>query len=90
MNRILVEEDDVPEWMTHGHRALCQKDRQKGNIADNYRPITCLPLMWKLLTRVVCEEMYNYLQRVKVLPEEKKGCKRGSRGTKDQLLIGET
>ena len=46
--------------------------------------------MWKLLTRVTAEEMYNYLQRVKVLPEEKKGCKRGSRGTKDQLLIGET
>ena len=56
-----MEEDDMPEWMTRGHRALCQKDRQKGNTADNYRPITCLPLMWKLLTRVICEEMYNYL-----------------------------
>ena len=85
-----MEEDDMPEWMTHGHWALCQKDPQKGNTADKYRVTTCLPLMWKLLTRVTAEEMYNYLQRVKVLPEEKKGCKRGSRGTKDQLLIGET
>ena len=85
-----MEEDDMPEWMTHGHRALCQKDPQKGNTADKYRATTSLPLMWKLLTRVTAEEMYNYLQRVKVLPEEKKGCKRGSRGTKDQLLIGET
>ena len=85
-----MEEDDMPEWMTHCHRALCQKDPQKGNTADKYRATTCLPLMWKLLTRVTAEEMYNYLQRVKVLPEEKKGCKRGSRGTKDQLLIGET
>ena len=31
--------------------------------------------------------MYNYLEREKILPEEQKGCKRGSRGTKDPLLI---
>ena len=43
--------------------------------------------MWKLLTGVIAEVMYNYLEREKVLPEEQKGCKRASRGTKDQLLI---
>ena len=31
--------------------------------------------------------MYKYLEREKILPEEQKRCKRGSRGTKDQLLI---
>ena len=46
--------------------------------------------MWKLLTGVIAEEMYNYLEREKILPEEQKGCKRGSRGTKDQLLIDKT
>ena len=46
--------------------------------------------MWKLLTGVIAEEMYNYLEREKILPEEQKGCKRGSRGTKDQLLIDMT
>ena len=46
--------------------------------------------MWKLLTEVIAEEMYNYLEREKILPEEQKGCKRGSRGTKDQLLIDKT
>ena len=73
--------------MTHGSTVLCQKDLQKGNTADNYQPTTCLLLMWKLLTGVIAEEIYNYLEREKVLPEEQKGCKRGSRGTKDQLLI---
>ena len=87
MNRILMGEDDLPEWMTHGRTVLCQKDPRKVNTADNYRPITCLPLMWKLLTGVIAEEMYNYLEREKILPEEQKGCRRGSRGTKDQLLI---
>ena len=53
------------------------------------QPIIIL-LMWKLLTGVIPEEMYNYLEREKILPEEQKGCKRGSRGTKDQLLIDKT
>ena len=45
INRILMGEDDLPEWMTNGRTVLCQKDPQKGNTADNYQPITCLPLM---------------------------------------------
>ena len=40
MNRILMGEDDLSEWMTHDRTVLCQKDPQKGNTADNYRPIT--------------------------------------------------
>ena len=42
--------------------------------------------MWKLLLGMIAEEMYNCLEREKILPEEQKGCKRGSHGTKDQLL----
>ena len=83
-------EDDLSEWMTHGRTVLCQKDPRKGNTADNYRPITCLPLMWKFLTGVTAEEMYIYLEREKIVPEEQKGYKRGSLGTKDQLLIDKT
>ena len=90
MNRMLMGEDDLPEWMTHGRTVLCQKDPRKGNTADNYRPVTCLPLMWKLLTGVIAEEMYNYLEREKIIPEEQKGRKRESGGTKDQLLVDKT
>ena len=39
---------------------------------------------------MIAEEIYNYLERKKILPEEQKGCKRGSRGTKDQLSIDQT
>ena len=39
---------------------------------------------------MIAEEMYNYAEREKLLPEEQKRCKRGSRGTKDQLLIDKT
>ena len=85
-----MREDDLPEWMTHDCTVLYQKDPRKGNTADDYRPIACLPLMWKLLTGVIAVEMYNYLEREKILPEEQKGCRTGSRGTKDQLLIDKT
>ena len=46
--------------------------------------------MWKLLTGVIAEEMCNYLEREKILPEEQKRCRRGSRGRKDELLIDKT
>ena len=68
-------EDDLPEWMTNGHTVLCKKDLRKGNTADNYQPITCRPLMWKLLTGVIVEEMYNYLERENFFQENKKVAK---------------
>ena len=47
MNKILMGKDSPPAWMTHGRTVLFQKDPRRGNVAENYRPITCLPLMWK-------------------------------------------
>ena len=82
-----VIQKDVPEWMTTGRTALIQKDQEKGNIASNYRPITCLPVMWKLLTGIISEELYTYLEETNTLPKEQKGCRRNTRGTKDHLLV---
>eukprot|EP00794_Sanderia_malayensis_P014775 gene14775-biopygen11863 len=50
MNDLLVNGKEVPKWLTTGKTALCQKDPSKGSAVDNYRPISCLPLMWKLMT----------------------------------------
>ena len=83
MNNMLMGENDLPEYITHVRTVLCQKDTQKGKTADNYRPITCFPLMWTFLAGVIAEKMHNYLERKKILPEEQKGCKRGSLETKD-------
>ena len=46
--------------------------------------------MWKLLTGVITEEMYGYSEQEKLLPEEQKGSRRGSRGAKDQSFIDKT
>ena len=90
LNKLLDGTEEIPGWMTYGRTVLCQKDKTKGNAVDNYRPITCLPLMWKLLTGIISEEMYCFMERENLLPDEQKGCRRKSKGTKDQLLIDKT
>ena len=54
---------------------------------NNYRPVVCLPLMWKLLTGIFADKIYDHLQVNHLFPDEQKGYRRRSRGTKDQLLI---
>ena len=54
----------VPDWLTKGQIVLTQKDKAKGNIASNYQPVTYLPLLWKLLTGILVDEIYDYLENV--------------------------
>ena len=44
-------------------------------------------MMWKLFTGIIAEEIYSHLESNNALPVEQKGCRKKSRGTKDQLLI---
>ena len=87
LDSLLRDGGEIPGWMTYGKTVLCLKDPEKGSAVDNYRPISCLPLMWKLLTGILANEMYEFIEKNNIFPEEQKGCKRKSRGTKDQLLI---
>ena len=73
--------------MVRGRTVLIQRDTAKGARASNYRPIACLPMMWKLLTGVMGEKLYHHLGRNGLLTDEQKRCRKGSRGTKDQLLV---
>ena len=77
----------APSWLTRRRTSLLQKDKSKGNVASIYRPITCLSLMWKLLTGAIADQIYAHLDQEKLLPEEQKGCRKGSRGTNDLLYI---
>ena len=83
MKNIISNAEDIPQWMTLGKTGLCQKDPSKGNAVDNYRPITCLPLMWKLMTGTIAGSIYNFLDVNDKLPIEQKGCRKKRRGSKD-------
>ena len=63
--------------MVKGRTVLIQKDPAKVTVANKYRPIACLPLMWKLLTEIFGDKIYDHLLM----------CRKGVTGTKDQLLI---
>ena len=78
---------DIPKWMTTGKTIFFQKDPDKGNVVDNYQSILCLPFMWKLMTGIIANSVYEYLEVYNLIPVEQKGCRRNIRGTKDQFLI---
>ena len=81
-----ITRGEVPDWMTTGRTVLLLKDKSRGNKVSNYKPITCSPLIWKLITGIAADEIYNHLGENHLLTEEQKLCCRNSRGTKDQLL----
>ena len=86
MNRCL-QGAQVPEWMTKGKTTLIQKEPSKGTAPNNYKPITCLPMMWKILTAQIREKIYYFLTSRGLFPDEQKGCRKGSRGTAELLYI---
>ena len=83
MDGMIINGMDIPKWMTIA--ILWQIDPSKENVVDNYRPILCLPLMWKLMTEIKAIIVYEFLKRFNLLPVEQKGCRRNSRRTRDQL-----
>ena len=90
INQILDGKRPLPDWMTFGKTVLHQKDPTNGSAVDNYRPLSCLPLMWKLMTGMLAEKTYSHLERENILPSGQKERRKGSRGTKDQQLIDKT
>ena len=81
------QDAQVSDWMTKGKTTLIQKDPSKGTAPNNYRPINCLPMMWKILTAQIREEIYYSLTSRGLFPNEQKGCRKGSRGTAELLYI---
>ena len=77
---------DVPDWLLEGLPYLLPMTEETKN-PKNYRPITCLLMMYKILTFIITERSYMFLCEHNLLPPEQKGCKRGSYGFKDQLPI---
>ena len=73
--------------MTKGKTTWIEKDPLKGTARNNYRPITCLHMMWKILMAQIKEEIYYSLTSSGLFPEEQKGCCKESRDTEELLYI---
>lgn len=70
-----VCQGNIPEWIVTGRTVLMQKYPAKGSHASNYRPEACLPMMWKLLTGIMGEQLHQHLYRNGLLVDEAEGLK---------------
>ena len=90
-----IQKTEIPEWMTKGKSTLIQKDPRKGTAPTNYRTIMSLPLMWKILTAQIREQIYYSSINPGIFPDEQKGCHKRTRGTeevlyKDQYILNKS
>jgi hypothetical protein len=53
----------------------------------NYRPLTCLPTMHKTITSIISKQIQKYIDERILMSKEQKGCCRGLKGCKDQILL---
>lgn len=86
LNKFIEDPDTMPRFLTKGVTFLIPK---KGDTRDpaNYRPITCLPTVYKILTACISHQVYSHCDRYNILAEQQKGCRKYSQGCKEQLLI---
>ena len=80
--------EDSPAWLTEWITYLQPKANDTVN-PKNYRPVTCVSTTYKLLTSIITERMYVFMETNDLFPIEQKGCRRGSCGYKGQLLINQ-
>ena len=77
----------VPRSMAKEKTTLIQKDPSKGSAPNIYRPITCLPMMWKTLAAQVREKINYSPTNCGLFRDEQKGCRKGSWCTTELLCI---
>ena len=85
-NKCLESPETCPDWLTNDTTYLLPKNDETNN-PKNYRPIICLPTMYKILTSILSDRAYKHLTINNFLPVEQKGCSSGSYECTDQLLI---
>ena len=83
---IMQNPEKTPKWMCEGTTYLLAKSNDTKD-PKNYGPITCLSTAYKLLTSVLTDRTCSHLEQNDHFPLEQKGCRRGSYGCKDQLMI---
>ena len=85
----LLGGEEFPPWLAKGCTYLIPKNKETAN-PKNFRPITCLNIMYKIYTALMAGKTYKYLESAELLPIEQKGCRKGANGCLDQLLISKT
>ena len=85
-DKLIVQPENCPDWLTTGQTTLIAKKEPTRN-PSNYRPITCLPIMYKILSSIVTSRMSHHINANKIILNEQKGNASNTYDTIDQLII---
>lgn len=83
---MLKHPEELPRFLTEGKTYVKPKNAETQN-PSNYRPITCLPTLYKIITASITQKIDRHITEHELLTEEQKGCRKNSRGCKEQLII---
>ena len=68
----LIEEDQILEWLMAGVAFLIPKNKNTEN-PNSYRPVTCLPTIYKLMTSITSRRLQKYMDDENLMPKSRKG-----------------
>ena len=88
-DRILLGTAAIPEWFTNGRTTLIPKSTPPSPDPAKYRPITCLPVVYKIFTSCLGFLMWNHVNNNNILAAEQRGCSPGKKGCVEQLLVNQ-
>ncbi len=86
MWKIMDGINEMPDWVVRGRTVMIPKDGFIGR-ADQYRPITCLNISYKLMTATLAGIILEHASKCEALPREQKALRKGTRGCLDALTI---
>ena len=87
IQKILKEEEKIPNYMYKWRTSLIyKKDNEKD--PKNYRPITCLPVLTKVITSIIAKRLQrHYMNNENMILEDKqRGVRNEIQWTRDCLL----
>lgn len=87
INDIMIDPQRMPAFLTQGITYLSPKDQNNTQDPSKYRPITCLPTLYKMITSCITQRIYKHCEINNIIAAQQKGCAKGTKGCKEQLVI---
>jgi hypothetical protein len=82
-NDIMQDPNKIAEFMTKGKTILVLKDENTED-PSKFRPITCLPIVYKIFTSVITQKIYQHIETHNIISEEQEGCRKNC---KEQVIL---
>ena len=85
LTQIINSEITLLAWLQEGRCVMIPKKESPS--AKDHRPITCLNTTYKAITSVINDMLNKHEERHQLMQVDQRGCKHGSMGCIDNLLI---